>query len=146
MRGQDNYLLYRPQEKVTLCINEHDRIVDIYRSIAAALICHCPLLIVAPKELLERHRITSLGHHLLSFKADDDHYIPYIFQDSREGKVRILSEFPDEWFKISAEKFVFLQAIPVYSSGRLELLHYLRPMSVSDNYHRYGNLGNKKKH
>ena len=30
---------------------------------------------------------------------------------------------------------------PVLSEGRIELLWYLEEQSVSDNYHRYGNLG-----
>ena len=59
------------------------------------------------------------------------------------AKTRIIHSVPEEWQKKAAEKFISLQANPVYSSGRLELLNYLKSTSVSDNFHRYGNLGNK---
>ena len=32
---------------------------------------------------------------------------------------------------------------PVLTEGRIELLWYLEEQSISDNYHRYGNLGNR---
>ena len=32
---------------------------------------------------------------------------------------------------------------PVLANGRLELVNYLREVSISDNYHRYGNLGER---
>jgi RHH-type proline utilization regulon transcriptional repressor/proline dehydrogenase/delta 1-pyrroline-5-carboxylate dehydrogenase len=32
---------------------------------------------------------------------------------------------------------------PVMMDGRIELLQYYRPQSICDNYHRYGNLGER---
>ena len=41
----------------------------------------------------------------------------------------------------AAEAFVHLADTPVLAEGRIELLWYLREQSISDDYHRYGNLG-----
>jgi len=38
----------------------------------------------------------------------------------------------------------FLDIAPVLSSGRFEILHYLREVSISYHYHRYGNLGTRE--
>ena len=32
---------------------------------------------------------------------------------------------------------------PVYMDGRVELLQYFQQQSICDNYHRYGNLGDR---
>jgi RHH-type proline utilization regulon transcriptional repressor/proline dehydrogenase/delta 1-pyrroline-5-carboxylate dehydrogenase len=34
-------------------------------------------------------------------------------------------------------------SVPVSAEGRLELLWYVREQSISTDYHRYGNLGNR---
>jgi RHH-type proline utilization regulon transcriptional repressor/proline dehydrogenase/delta 1-pyrroline-5-carboxylate dehydrogenase len=41
----------------------------------------------------------------------------------------------------AAEAFVYLADTPVLAEGRVELLWYLHEQSISDDYHRYGNLG-----
>ena len=43
--------------------------------------------------------------------------------------------------KTAAETGVYLADAPVLVQGRLELLWYVEEQSISDNYHRYGNLG-----
>jgi RHH-type proline utilization regulon transcriptional repressor/proline dehydrogenase/delta 1-pyrroline-5-carboxylate dehydrogenase len=41
----------------------------------------------------------------------------------------------------SARAYVYVARSPVLACGRIELLWYLKEQSISDNYHRYGNLG-----
>ena len=41
----------------------------------------------------------------------------------------------------AAESCLYLADAPVSAHGRLELLWYFEEQSISDNYHRYGNLG-----
>jgi RHH-type proline utilization regulon transcriptional repressor/proline dehydrogenase/delta 1-pyrroline-5-carboxylate dehydrogenase len=41
----------------------------------------------------------------------------------------------------AAAAFIYLADGPVLAEGRVELLWYLREQSISDDYHRYGNLG-----
>ena len=38
---------------------------------------------------------------------------------------------------------IYIARTPVLPIGRIELLWYLREQSVSDDYHRYGNLGGR---
>ena len=41
----------------------------------------------------------------------------------------------------AAELACYIDSAPALANGRLELLHYLREISISTSYHRYGNLG-----
>jgi len=50
---------------------------------------------------------------------------------------------PDDIFQAAAENGFFIARSPVYMEGRLELLHYFRQQSICNNYHRYGNLGER---
>jgi RHH-type transcriptional regulator, proline utilization regulon repressor / proline dehydrogenase / delta 1-pyrroline-5-carboxylate dehydrogenase len=42
---------------------------------------------------------------------------------------------------VAAEAAIPIIDDPVLANGRLELLHYLQEISISIDYHRYGNLG-----
>jgi len=43
--------------------------------------------------------------------------------------------------KKTAEIACYIDHGPALANGRIELLHYLREISLSVSYHRYGNLG-----
>ncbi|MCH2206897.1 MAG: bifunctional proline dehydrogenase/L-glutamate gamma-semialdehyde dehydrogenase [Lentisphaerales bacterium] len=144
LRGQENYLVYQAVEKVTLILSPDDSAFDIYAIIAASLICKSPIHIVASEATLNELRIPQLKHKLISFSYFAGQDIGPHLHDSSQGRVRILTPPTANWQKTAAAKFCSLKALPVYKSGRLELLNYLRAMAVSDNYHRYGSLGNRQ--
>jgi RHH-type proline utilization regulon transcriptional repressor/proline dehydrogenase/delta 1-pyrroline-5-carboxylate dehydrogenase len=41
----------------------------------------------------------------------------------------------------ASRAYVYVARSSLLSCGRVELLWYLKEQSISDNYHRYGNLG-----
>jgi RHH-type transcriptional regulator, proline utilization regulon repressor / proline dehydrogenase / delta 1-pyrroline-5-carboxylate dehydrogenase len=144
--GQENYTLYKPIAELRLFCQEQDSILDIYRIIAACLICNSPLKIVIAPESHKKTMLDTLSLSHMSISPTEKDHFPQGFLKTTEGRNRFISPLPDIWLASAAKKFAFVQANPVFASGRLELLHYLRASSVSDTYHRYGNLGNKKKH
>ena len=56
------------------------------------------------------------------------------------GRVRLIQPASKTLQQEAADQFIHLQACPVYSEGRLELLHYFHSQSLSIDYHRYGNV------
>jgi RHH-type proline utilization regulon transcriptional repressor/proline dehydrogenase/delta 1-pyrroline-5-carboxylate dehydrogenase len=46
-------------------------------------------------------------------------------------------------FEAAAERGFYISRTPVYMDGRIELLQYFQQQSICDNYHRYGNLGER---
>jgi RHH-type proline utilization regulon transcriptional repressor/proline dehydrogenase/delta 1-pyrroline-5-carboxylate dehydrogenase len=44
---------------------------------------------------------------------------------------------------VAAETGFYIARTPVMMDGRIELLQYYRQQSICNNYHRYGNLGER---
>lgn len=129
--GQDNFLRYRPFTQTALRLHKDDAPFDILRVLAAATICGAQVDIstsgieyAIPLSLIEE---------------DEDQFI----QRMKEGayrRVRLLSPASHALQRAGAEALCFLNSAPVLANGRFELLHYLREISISIDYHRYGNL------
>ena len=141
--GQDNYLRYSPVEKVQFFVQGHEEFLDVYRVIAASHICGSPLEIICSNNTAEKFQLKNFNLEGVTLKILNESSLLDEIGRSEFAKTRIIHSVPKEWQEKAAENFVSLQANPVYSSGRLELLNYLKSTSVSDNFHRYGNLGNK---
>ncbi len=60
-------------------------------------------------------------------------------------RVRMISKPSDALQLAASQSPTFLDHAPVLSNGRFELLHYLREIAFSIDYHRYGNLGMREK-
>lgn len=141
--GQDNILRYRPHKKICFRIQDQDSALDILRVLAAAMSCKAHLLISWSKE----HSPIKIREHLRPFASffsmseeSEEHFREKVKQ-GQFRRVRMISN-PPESLKIAAsQSATFLDHAPVLSNGRFELLHYLREISFSIDYHRYGNLG-----
>ncbi|MCM8540826.1 MAG: bifunctional proline dehydrogenase/L-glutamate gamma-semialdehyde dehydrogenase, partial [Lentisphaeraceae bacterium] len=141
--GQENYLKYSSVDKVQFFVRGSEEYLDIYRVIAASLVCKSPIEVICTQSSVQKYKLDELkleGFTLIT--ASEEEQIN-LLADADTAKVRLIHTLPQEWQEKAAEKFVSLQPNPVYSSGRLELLNYLKSTSVSDNFHRYGNLGSK---
>jgi RHH-type proline utilization regulon transcriptional repressor/proline dehydrogenase/delta 1-pyrroline-5-carboxylate dehydrogenase len=64
-------------------------------------------------------------------------------RDGRARRIRYAASdrIPAQVYAAAAEPGVFVASAPVLGVGRIELLWYLLEQSVSNSYHRYGNLG-----
>ena len=143
LTGQENYLRYTPVEKVQFFIRGSEDYLDIFRVITAAHICNSPIEVICTESSASKFMLHELQLQGVTIKIANEEEQLNEIGSSEMAKTRIIHNIPEEWQKKAAEKFISLQANPVYSSGRLELLNYLKSTSISDNFHRYGNLGNK---
>lgn len=140
--GQDNFFTYTPREKITLRVHAEDKILDILRIVAAALTTGTPLEI-------SYARISSpLTFNAEWKKIPDVHLIEEseetLSQRMKSGdviRIRCLSKPSMDLYKMAALTGSFIDTAPVLSNGRLELLHYIREIAISIDYHRYGNVG-----
>lgn len=111
--GQSNILRYIPHP-LTICVQNHDSPSDLARIRQAAALCNTPIDLLPPDHLLSQLRYP---------------------------RVRFLSVPPSPLLQALAEKGISSYTAPVLANGRLELLHYLRELSLSIETHRYGYLG-----
>lgn len=112
--GQQNILRYVPRQ-LTLRV---DSGVDVERAKRAAAIC---------------------GATLEVNEEPEEQFIAQI-QNGAITRVRCLSHPSQAILEAAAKAGITLYVAPVLTNGRLELLHYLREVSISHETHRYGNL------
>lgn len=140
--GQHNFLLYRPRKQLLLRLNDHDAFLDLLRVIAAAFTVGCPLEVSGHSEelknLLALETYQQVQLHLV-YETEEELIqrisspkISYVRMLSPPG-IKLQNAFADAAYNVTVAEVV--------GNGRVELLHFLREVSLSNDYHRYGNLG-----
>lgn len=120
--GQNNYLFYLPQPTMALRVQDTDFDFDVKRVTVAATLCKTPLIIS------------------YSSQESDKEFLNKLKVDGIK-RVRLLSPATNELTLGLANGAYHVILSPVMANGRVELLNYLREVSLSIDYHRYGNLG-----
>ncbi|MGA8165484.1 MAG: proline dehydrogenase family protein [Waddliaceae bacterium] len=143
--GQDNWLYYVPHSHLLLRIAEEDEPFDVLRAIAGAMICGTPIQASGKKEALApiKGKWVKFAPKVELKEETEEQLIERL----REGdlqRVRLLSSPLLPLKHCLAEHVRHAIIAPVLANGRVELLHYLREVSVSIDYHRYGNLGTRE--
>jgi RHH-type proline utilization regulon transcriptional repressor/proline dehydrogenase/delta 1-pyrroline-5-carboxylate dehydrogenase len=127
--GQDNLLRYRPYDRMVLRVSSEDQLIDIMRVVAAAKICGTKLQISSESKI----------EGLMSVIESEETLASRV----REGEVKRIRMIGNPGAVLALSPCDILTG-PVLASGRLELLHYLREVSISIDYHRYRNLGDRE--
>lgn len=145
--GQDNILRYRPHKKVCFRIQDTDTPLDILRVLAAAVSCGAKLEL----SWAQGHSHIQVHDHLkphfkdwLIIEEGEDKFNQRV-KNGHFRRVRLISNPSDALKCAASSSTTFIDSSQVLSSGRFELLHYLREISFSIDYHRYGNLGTREK-
>jgi RHH-type proline utilization regulon transcriptional repressor/proline dehydrogenase/delta 1-pyrroline-5-carboxylate dehydrogenase len=138
--GQDNFFRYVPRKNVCIRITPTSNAFDSLRTIAAALTCGAELEIsLAPKTHLSINW-RALHSAFLVIEEPDNLFLDRV-RAKKMSRIRLLERPHSSLYEAAAEQGVYLMTAPVLANGRLELLHYVREVSLSIDYHRYGNLG-----
>ncbi|NQT70492.1 MAG: proline dehydrogenase family protein [Desulfobacteraceae bacterium] len=149
LRGQDNIIRYLPVGRVVVRIHPDDSLFDVLARVAAVKISGCDLLVSITKGL--NNKVTEFmagktGRCFLNEAAVTEH--------SDQDLIAIIPEFqriryaapdrvPDEVFQAAAKTGFYISRTPVMMEGRIELLQYFKEQSICNDYHRYGNLGER---
>jgi RHH-type proline utilization regulon transcriptional repressor/proline dehydrogenase/delta 1-pyrroline-5-carboxylate dehydrogenase len=136
--GQDNLQLYVPRRKIMLRVGKDDARLDILRVIAAAIICKTPLEVsVEDDREFGQLNIPSF----IQIRKESEEELMQRIERGELERVRLLSPVSESLYESFAQHACRVDRADVLSYGRIELLHYLREVSLSHDYHRYGNLG-----
>ena len=149
LRGQDNILRFLPVGTVVIRLHGDDSLFDTLARVAAVRISGCAPCISIPPGLVNT-TTAFLGSKEGQALLKD---APVVRQEDRDliqmlSKIqRIRYAHPDRAssavLAAAAEKGFYISRMPVMMEGRIELLQYFREQSICDNYHRYGNLGER---
>lgn len=149
IRGQENILQYLPIQNMIIRLHPADTLFETLARIAASRAAGCDCVVSLPeglnndvttflkgrygKALLKNIEIVSRSDERLVQSLPETGRIRYAAQDRVSESV----------FQGAAKIGFYISRSPVYMEGRLELLQYFRQQSICNNYHRYGNLGER---
>ncbi|MFH1983874.1 MAG: proline dehydrogenase family protein [Pseudomonadota bacterium] len=149
LRGQDNILRYRPVGTVVIRLHASDTLFQTLARIAAATVSGCRPVVSIPTGLsnpvtaflFSREGKKLLGGADASFHADK----ALIAMMPKIDRIRYAApdRVPEAVFAAAAKTGFYISRTPVAMEGRIELLQYYRQQSICNNYHRYGNLGER---
>lgn len=131
IRGEDNVFHYVPHSLVVLRGQKGDSPLDLLRFIAAALTCGTPI------EISLEENISHIPDFLTVHLESNEDFAKRIIKDGIK-RVRVLQQPSVNVLESLAECGSHLHLGNVLANGRLELLHLLREVAVSRDYHRYG--------
>ncbi|MCG8470408.1 MAG: proline dehydrogenase family protein [Desulfobacterales bacterium] len=149
LRGQDNIVRYLPVGHVVVRAEKEDSLCDVLSMCAAALIAGNRLtLSVSPEvgagfrgflESAQGRLLLKGGHICFESDAVLDKYL------NHDHRIRFAAPGRPgvNLLKKAAETGIYISRTPVLAQGRVELLQYVREQSICNNYHRYGNLGER---
>ena len=133
--GQDNYFYHVPLAQAYVRFDLQEKVLSLLEVVAACLICQTPLEISSAFPLPQ---FTSIPR--LKVILEDEIQLTL----RNPSHIRLLSAPSPRLLQAASEKGIILQTAPVLANGRFELLHYLREISLSYDYHRYGYVGLRK--
>jgi RHH-type proline utilization regulon transcriptional repressor/proline dehydrogenase/delta 1-pyrroline-5-carboxylate dehydrogenase len=147
IRGESNVIRYLPVESVLLRVEERDTLDEILASIIAIKMVGASLHISIPKHSKKAELIWLEAKQSLfigekdSFSRDEEDTL--VAAMDRVARVRFLhpENVTPSIYESIASKTIYIASEPFLSHGRIELMHYFIEQSVTNSYHRYGNLG-----
>lgn len=150
LRGQDNIVRYLPTGTVVIRVHKTDSLFEVLARAAAGRIAGCRVLISLPPDLegpITDFLVGSQGRELIGESKvlrQNDRDFARMIPDVDLVRYAAPDRVPWDVFTAAAEHGVHVARDPVMVEGRIELLHYLKEQSISVNYHRYGNLGERE--
>jgi RHH-type transcriptional regulator, proline utilization regulon repressor / proline dehydrogenase / delta 1-pyrroline-5-carboxylate dehydrogenase len=149
LRGQDNLLRHLPVGKLVVCVHPDDTLFDIVARLAASLIAGCRTVLNLPPgfggqaaDFLTSSEAMDLLKEVEVWRLDPAGLAPRVVQCDRL-RYAAADRVPREVYAAAAQNGTYIARAPVLMDGRVELLHYFLNQSISNTYHRYGNLGER---
>ena len=149
LRGQDNRVRYLPIGTVVVRIHSRDTLFDVLARVAAVKISGCKLMVSLAHGL--KNPVTEFledkaGKRFLGevdVKEASDNDLIAIIPQVQRIRYAAQDRVPDAVFQAAAQAGFYIARTPVMMEGRIEMLQYFQEQSICNNYHRYGNLGER---
>lgn len=139
--GQDNQFRYRAHNHLCVRLQAEDSLLDLWR--LAAIIASLGMSLEVSLDPTIKAPLVDLDAILPQVIWTVEGEEEWLKKTLRKefDQVRLLSNPSGDTIKALAESGVHFQVSPILANGRVELLKFLREISISSDYHRYGNLG-----
>ena len=145
IRGESNIIRYIGVKSVLLRFEENDILEEMLGSISAAKIVGAKVYVSIPQNpkskalMYLQEKQSSLLDEGDSLSLEDE--IALVKTMQKVQRIRFLQPPNIAIYKAVAQYALYIETEPFIAHGRIELMHYFIEQSISDSYHRYGNLG-----
>lgn len=146
IRGESNIVRYLNIKKMLLVIDEDDSLYEIICTIAAAKMSGVIIHISIPQKNTSPKLDWLVEQKALLLDEDDTLLYEQDLESMKNfDRLRYLNKhnIKEELYKISSTNSIHIISEAFIPHGRVELMHFFIEQSISDSYHRYGNLGLK---
>jgi RHH-type proline utilization regulon transcriptional repressor/proline dehydrogenase/delta 1-pyrroline-5-carboxylate dehydrogenase len=137
--GQDNYLVYQPLSRMLLRLADGAREDETMRAVLAARVAGTPLAVSA---LHPEPWHTGLGAEVV---FENGAALAARLADVGVRRIRALGAVERVVLVAAQAAGIHVEAAPVVLCGRVELLRYLHEQTRTNDYHRFGNLGERER-
>lgn len=145
IRGESNVIRYLGVKSVFFRFEENDLLHEMLSSIACAKMVGAKVYVSIPQNpksegllyLREKKSVLLEGDD--TFAMEDESAMVRAMQTVQ--RIRFLQPPKTSVYKAVSDYALYIATEPFIEHGRIELMHYFIEQSISDSYHRYGNLG-----
>lgn len=145
IRGESNVIRYIGVKSVLFRFDEDDILYEMLASIAAAKMVGAKVYVSIPKNPKSEGLLYLIEKKSFLLENDDT----FALEDEialekamlSVQRIRFLQPPKIAMCEAVAEYALYIATEPFMEHGRIELMHYFIEQSISDSYHRYGNLG-----
>ncbi|HZO16131.1 MAG TPA: aldehyde dehydrogenase family protein, partial [Polyangiaceae bacterium] len=148
--GQDNMRRYLPVRLLRVRVHPDDSAFEIFARVCAARTVGASITVSMPRdfkspaiELLDR--LTEPWGAAIEFVEESDAELAKVIELRQTDRIRYAARerVPPALLGAVGESGIYIARAPVLAEGRVELLWYVMEQSISHDYHRYGNLGER---
>ena len=150
LTGQDNFRRYLPVQEIRIRIDPNDTEFENIARVCAARAAGCRITVSSPigfesASIDWLDQVTEPWAAAIEFVEESDVQLADVIRSEATLRVRYAASdrVPEGVRRAAATTGLYIADAPVLMNGRIELLWYMEEQSISDNYHRYGNLGSR---
>ncbi|MBU1642391.1 bifunctional proline dehydrogenase/L-glutamate gamma-semialdehyde dehydrogenase, partial [bacterium] len=147
VRGENNIIRYLPVKSVLLRFEENDTLYAMLSSVAAAKMAGAELHISIPDAPVSEALVWLRDNRTLLLEKEEtlaeEDEASLLDSMARVQRIRFLQpeNISESLYELAADSALYIASDPFIGHGRIELMHYFIEQSISNSYHRYGNLG-----
>lgn len=145
--GQDNIRRYLPVSGIVVRLHPEDTETEVAIRVACARIAGCRFSVSSPASCADTARRGAMlgGASDAEIRIESDDDLAVAIRSHKIERLRFANNarVPMNVRLAAAETGTCICDASVVPNGRVELLWYFLEQSISDDYHRYGNLGSR---
>lgn len=134
--GEQNVFRYLPLRSMALRVFPEDSVEQIRMVAEAARLCGTPLTVSIDPADPKAGQLEGLGVTIVKKSLEG-------FLDTLDSYERIRTcseEIPLEMYRAAGRLDKYIATAPPVCEGRVELIHYIKEQSITNEYHRYGSI------